>query len=183
MLYITIKNDFSIILFQDQLTNKIYIHHTQVMASIEQHIIRRIVLCGMSMGGLIASVCAEKLSAENHVKVEMIITISSPLQGAPLLTTCLNRIFRTKRHQQMTPNSEFLLQLNRQLAQSSISILTFGSESDIHVPSEFACPTQQSNPAQQRTHISYRIPGHIAITLYPPVFQHIRTVYHNQFII
>ncbi len=123
-----------------------------------------VVLIGHSMGGLLSLLCA----VSRPLQVAAVVCISSPLQGAPLLKNpWVSRMLKTTRHRQMTPGSNFLQQLHRDLAASVAlpPILTIGSKQDIHVPSH-ACTIQHD----KITHVDVNGYGHFSITSAPRVW-------------
>ncbi len=67
-----------------------------------------------------------------------IVTISSPLQGAPLLNTNIKKILNTRRHKQMTPGSKYLSKFKEKILNTNVPYLSIGSEQDIHVPDSHA---------------------------------------------
>ena len=93
------------------------------------------ILIGHSMGGLVAINLLDLYSEYIHT----IVTISTPLQGAPLLNySPFKYILNTKRHKQMTPNSAYLQRLYEIIMTNNKNILSIGSLHDIHVPNEYA---------------------------------------------
>lgn len=149
-------------------------HHAQHLAEfIEQLEVTSIILVGVSMGGLVSS-----YYAENHkysVKILGIVTIGTPFQGAPLLNHL--SLFNTVRHKEMTPKSNFLMTLADKVESSPYRYLTIGSQADIHVPDEYSIP--MITP-RHHTHITLIAPGHITLTIYPPIFtRYIHDFYHQ----
>lgn len=93
------------------------------------------ILIGHSMGGLVAINLLDLYSEYIYT----IITISSPLQGAPLLNYApFKYILNTKRHKQMIPNSTYLQRLYEIIMANNKKILSIGSLHDIHVPNDYA---------------------------------------------
>lgn len=91
--------------------------------------IKKPILIGHSMGGLI---CAEYERMTQNA--QCVIAFSSPFQGAPLLKhLCISGV----RHEQMTPGSEYLLELNEKL-KNRPGYLTIGSPQDYQVPNKYA---------------------------------------------
>lgn len=107
-----------------------------------------ITLIGHSMGGLVSLELLDRIQivedVDNDKVIKNIITISSPIKGAPLLTkTFFSKILNTFRHQEMTPKSEYLINLHNIVRSSKLNtnpnrILTIGSTKDIHVPNDYA---------------------------------------------
>lgn len=96
---------------------------------------KSVILIGHSMGGLVAV----DLLREYSDMIKSIITISSPLQGAPLLTKFpFNKLCNSNRHKQMTPESIFIKKMHNLAMNTSVKILCYGSANDIHVPSAYA---------------------------------------------
>lgn len=161
--------------FQMRRDDPIQVAAQQLRNDIEKRQIRRVVLVGMSMGGLVAAYYAERLAASANVKVERVITISTPFQGATLLKQrWLSAILNTTRHRQMNPGSVFLQELNAHIARSSIPYRTFGSTSDLHVFEECSYPDPE--PVDHH-HCCCTYPGHIAITLKPNIYDGVRAEY------
>jgi predicted alpha/beta hydrolase family esterase len=100
-----------------------------------------ITLVGHSMGGLVCGYFLVKY--QNVSKIKNLVTICSPWKGAPLLEylhflPCL----KTERHLQMTPNSHFLQDLEREFhcrrEIQECHIICVGSKRDIQVPLKYA---------------------------------------------
>lgn len=104
----------------------------------KKNITKDIILIGHSMGGLVAAYYASTINKDPNINIT-VVAISSPFQGAPLLRKkIISSILATNRHRQMTPRSQFLDDLHTSCTQKNISVLTFGSDQDIHVPNESA---------------------------------------------
>lgn len=94
-----------------------------------------VILIGHSMGGLIAFNLIER----HANKIDRIVSISSPIQGAPALDyTIIKKIFNTKRHKQMTSESEYLYKIHNMIKNFNKPILAIGSPHDFHVPEMYA---------------------------------------------
>lgn len=94
-----------------------------------------VILIGHSMGGLIAFNLIER----HANKIDRIVAISSPIQGAPALNyTLLKKIFNTKRHKQMTSESDYLYKIHNLILRFDKPILAIGSPHDLHVPEVYA---------------------------------------------
>ena len=124
---------------------------------------RDIVLIGHSMGGLVAvRYVSQLLSYPMSAVVKKVVTIASPLQGAPLLENRLLRsLLNTNRHQDMTPKSRMLLGMHHDLVGSprkqNLEIRCFASQQDIHVPVEYArldCEPNDNEVIAQYGHFS-----------------------------
>lgn len=123
---------------------------------------RKIILVGVSMGGLVAA-----RAAYNYLPpgtVSGIVTIGSPWKGAPLLCYFpISRILATARHREMTPGSDLLREITCQFqTRTDIPVWTIGSYADIEVPEEYSYPASR---AKHHRHITLAAPGHIALTL------------------
>jgi pimeloyl-ACP methyl ester carboxylesterase len=94
--------------------------------------LREVVVIGHSMGGLVAAELASK-----HYQVKKVITIGTPLNGAPLLKT-IGGCKPTKRHKQMTPGSEYLKKLKDTILVAKYPLLCIGAEYDFQVPKQYA---------------------------------------------
>lgn len=128
--------------------------------------LRDVYLVGVSMGGLIAAQYAYVLQRQN---VRGVVTIGTPWRGSPALRG-LGWMFRTKRHAQMHPESEFLVTLHSYL-HPRMPLLTVGSYADLHVPNEYSQPPISH---LRHTHHALVAPGHIALTVTPTIFRAIR---------
>jgi len=94
-----------------------------------------VILIGMSMGGLIARYCETVLESPH---IHHIITLSTPHRGAPLLNyKTIRYFFPNVRHNQMTPQSEFLTN-DKFVVKNIEKYTTIGSIHDIHVPNDYA---------------------------------------------
>ncbi len=144
--------------------------------------IKSIILIGVSMGGLIAAYYA---ASQDHDQVEIkgIVTIGSPFGGAPALNYYPQFMLnKNKRYAQMRPGSEFLKNLSYKMDQNIIQLnngckyLSFGSVADLHVPDEFSRPfLPVFSYYVHHTHVSLKMPGHIALTIYPFIFHRINS--------
>lgn len=105
---------------------------------------RDMVLIGHSMGGLVAVRYVSQLQPyPMSALVKKVITIASPLQGAPLLNnTVVRRLLNTRRHLDMTPNSKLLSTTHQDLTslprKHNLKIYCFASQHDFHVPVSYA---------------------------------------------
>ena len=142
---------------------------------IDQLEVESVILMGMSLGGLVASHYAEDRKIHSP-SILGVVTIGTPFQGGPALNY-VGRYMQTLRHQQMTPGSDFLLELNKKISSSSHSYLTIGSRSDLHVPDEYSRP---STPPKNHSHVTFNIPGHITLTIYPVIFTHHLRKFYGQ---
>lgn len=126
----------------------------------------KVILIGQSMGGLTSLKCA--CEKNNSNKISDIICISSPLQGTPhMLNPLIKSILTYKRHQQMTPNSQFISTLNNDTKNlEKIRMLTFGSPQDIHVPSNYA-------RLHNVEHVEINGVGHLSISKHEKVWEKI----------
>jgi pimeloyl-ACP methyl ester carboxylesterase len=89
-----------------------------------------VILLGHSMGGVVS--CLYKTLFPS--KVHRVVTFGSPVQGAPLLRWKLVAAMNnTKRHREMTPGSELLEGLTKELSNDR-HIFTIGSAHDVQVP-------------------------------------------------
>lgn len=86
---------------------------------------------GISMGGVLASITAEKLCKFNKT----VITINSPLRGAPALEF-LPSIY--KRYFDMKPSSKTIKELFELLEKSTNKYICITTKDDIQVPEAFA---------------------------------------------
>lgn len=96
---------------------------------------KNIILIGHSFGGIIGNYYS--INGKNKECIDSVISISSPLRGAPLLeNSIIKYILNTKRHKQMTPNSKFLNDLHHSIQTTNHKIprMTVGSNQDISVP-------------------------------------------------
>lgn len=127
-----------------------------------------VILIGHSMGGLVAASCVEhQLLSKKYI--EKIITINSPWKGAPALEFLS---MGTKRHQEMTPGSDFLVELNQLLDKSEHHYICFGSKYDPQVPWEFTFPKHNKN-TQNLTHCF----GHTSVIIFPFIFHLIKNCF------
>ncbi len=114
-----------------------------------------VILMGHSMGGLVAIKYAELYPAS----IKCVITISSPLHGAPALEYIS---FGTKRHNEMCSNSEFLCGIKYN---PDLQYIHFGSKYDFQVPHTHSM-RQHSNSLN-----IYYSAGHISAVLFPYIFR------------
>lgn len=146
----------------------------KVMAKIEaifkQVNERKIILVGHSMGGLIATRLAT-LAQKYNFKVEHVVTIATPFNGAPLIS-CLSD--HPPRYQQMSEGSNFLRNLQNEAYQlekmGATTFYSIGSTMDPMVPnysSIFA-----SDPRNQYI---YKYLGHYALVAAPGVWLQMRS--------
>lgn len=133
-----------------------------------KHVLRenscdKVILIGHSMGGLVALAYETQLPE----RVDKIVTITTPIQGAPLLKNPLiKKILHYKRHVQMTPDSGFLSVLIDEANTNKVQ--TFGSPNDFHVPAEYAhFPTERNG----RDIPGY---GHFSIVSSPQLWEQVK---------
>lgn len=104
--------------------------HRHVEYVMRKYNTQRVILFGHSMGGVVA--CQYKIAFPQHV--ERVVTLGSPLLGAPLLTNYLVKCFNNReRHRQMTPGSDLLANIQEKL-RGDRDIMTVGSIHDFQVP-------------------------------------------------
>ena len=125
-----------------------------------------VILIGMSMGGLVSRYCETVLSTQN---IHSIITLSSPHKGAPLLRNIIfSTLFSTRRHNQMTPNSDFLKNEKFEV-KNTHKYKTIGSIHDSHVPDDYA----KSDGVE---HITVYDCGHLGLTKSTSVINHVNKI-------
>jgi len=92
---------------------------------------KNITLIGHSMGGLVAAYLAENY---DDIKVDKVITIATPWQGAYMLKYLYGMLsFNTERHKQMVPGSEFLNELKTKAIHNGKEYITVGCSYDFQV--------------------------------------------------
>jgi pimeloyl-ACP methyl ester carboxylesterase len=124
----------------------------------------KVILVGHSMGGLVAAHCVEHHQPDG---VQLVVTINTPFNGAPGLTF-LN--MGTVRHKQMTPQSEFLTQLNEKMKLTNHCYLCFGSSYDFQVPHAHAKPIHFNPSVGFFTHPF----GHTSAILFPHIWNRVK---------
>ncbi|HSX25816.1 MAG TPA: alpha/beta fold hydrolase [Chlamydiales bacterium] len=110
------------------------------------------ILIGTSMGGMVAAYYAEHVAPLDGIKIEHVMTITSPLQGAPILKYYPGKE-KPKRYQQMSVESSF----RQELAQKAFAsdkkgvrkYYSIGSTADFKVPDRCAHVTEE--PERKRT--------------------------------
>lgn len=147
-------NDWSIGEYTDELEKC-------VLFVLHKHNADRVILIGHSMGGLV-SACLESRYPEF---VQRVVTISSPVWGAPLLTQFPFSSRRDKRGVDMTPNSEFLTDLHKKIGQRKDKYLSIGSVHDFLVPNDSSRFSED--------HITVQGYGHHSIVNNPEIWKQI----------
>jgi len=159
-------------------------HYVDKLANAVRYVHRahnkNVILIGHSMGGLIAN----KLAVGDYGKyIDSVMCISSPLQGAPLLKyNIMKKILNTRRHKQMTPNSEFLECLYDSIKNNPArhNRLTFGSNQDIHVPNDYAqLPVDVRATTASVDHIDIHGYGHFSIVSAERIWKNIARWLHR----
>lgn len=144
-----------------------YVEENKDNVEDEKNITKDIILIGHSMGGLVAAYYASTINKDPNINIT-VVAISSPFQGAPLLRKkIISSILATNRHRQMTPRSQFLDDLHTSCNQKNISVLTFGSDQDIHVPNDSA-------KINDFNHYKTNGYGHFSIVSCEQIWQQIR---------
>jgi pimeloyl-ACP methyl ester carboxylesterase len=144
----------------------------KVEAIFEETKVRRIILVGHSMGGLIAAEVAERLlPREEVVKV---VTICSPFGGVPILDSCCST---TLTDAQMKVGSPYLLELvarirDRELRGEGVCYHHITSRLDLIVPPERAGAVLD----QSKWVIFDGIEGHWGIVASPRVIGEVKTL-------
>jgi pimeloyl-ACP methyl ester carboxylesterase len=136
---------------------------------------KKIILIGHSIGGIVANEYIIKHAPIKNL-IAGIVTVASPLQGAPLLKYT-NKILNTKRHLYMTPGSIQLNGLYDNL-KNVISLhprLTIGSHQDIVVPNMYSRYPVDIIGLNNIKHITYSNYGHSTLLLNEDVWLQIAT--------
>jgi pimeloyl-ACP methyl ester carboxylesterase len=143
-----------------------------------------ITLIGHSMGGLVASYCAENLIDEK-TQINQIITISSPWHGSPLLqyvTKITENFFPSlfkepKRYRQMNNEDYFLDHLKKQVFKSEKegkrNYYSIYSEADLAVLGESGRLHNKAKHINNRSK-SYPFLGHFTPMVYFPLWKQIQ---------
>lgn len=147
----------------------------------------RVILIGHSMGGLIAGYYAENCSATDQVKIEHVISLATPWQGAPILDLSqklgkpFSKTTDTKRHQQMSVKGggTFTTPRFRQdLVAQALDSERQGTRKyyNIWSTTDYAVPTWHGNltedPRRQR---SFSYLNHCVLVAWPSVWTQTRS--------
>jgi pimeloyl-ACP methyl ester carboxylesterase len=122
------------------------------------------IIIGHSLGGLIGLYYAINIADIDGINITKIITIASPLQGAPLA-----KYKTAKRYKQMSYNSTILLDLINNMKNSDKDIYCIASEYDWAVP--FSNGLVNGMEGKQ-----YKFHGHYSLIISPLVWRHIMTI-------
>lgn len=125
---------------------------------LEKHHTNNYAMIGHSMGGLVLTRYYSSLRPEFRKNVIFMASISSPMNGAGLLSPkCMPKLLNKKRYYEMSPNSDFIININNTLVSKFSPLYTFGSNQDTHVSDK------DSNAICSDHHTTVNGYGHISI--------------------